>query len=327
MTLKRLTLPQPRIGLGLAALGRPGYINLGHGTDMPARRDVDAMRAHCHRMLDAAWQHGLRYVDAARSYGRAEAFLGDWLAGRPGGERPVVGSKWGYTYTADWQVDAEVHEVKEHSRAVLDRQWGETLEALGGPPDLYQIHSATLDSGVLENTAVLDRLAELRDSGTAIGLTTSGPGQADTLERAMAVEIDGRPLFDAVQATSNLFEPSAGGALEAASRAGMAVIVKEGVANGRLTARNDRRQDAERMALLDEIAARHGATRDAVAIAWLLAHPWVDMVLSGAGTEAQLAANVRGLEITLSPADMDALGALAEPAKVYWRTRGGLAWN
>ncbi|MEC9482583.1 MAG: aldo/keto reductase, partial [Halomonas sp.] len=116
MAEKRLNLPRPRIGLGLAALGRPGYINLGHGADMPDGRDVEAMRAHSHTMLDAAWRRGLRYVDAARSYGRAEVFLGDWLAGRPADERPTVGSKWGYTYTAGWQVDAEVHEAKEHSR-------------------------------------------------------------------------------------------------------------------------------------------------------------------------------------------------------------------
>ena len=327
MPNKRLTLPRPRIGLGLAALGRPGYINLGHGQDMPGSRDVDAMRAHCHRMLDVAWQRGLRYMDAARSYGQAEAFLGDWLAQRPAGERPVVGSKWGYTYTAGWRVEAEVHEVKEHSREVLDRQWGETLAALGGRPDLYQIHSATLDSGVLENAAVLERLGELRDQGVAIGLTTSGPAQAETLARAMDVEIAGHPLFDAVQATANLLEPSVLDQLERASGAGMAVIVKEAVANGRLTARNDRPEDAAAMRGLDDVAARHGVGRDAIAIAWLLDQSCVDMVLSGAGNEAQLVANLQASDVTLSPADRQSLAALAEPAGVYWQTRGGLSWN
>ncbi|MGM0516989.1 MAG: aldo/keto reductase [Pseudomonadota bacterium] len=327
MTNKRLTLPRPRIGLGLAALGRPGYINLGHGEDMPGRRDVDAMRAHCHTMLDRAWERGVRYVDAARSYGRAEAFLGAWLAGRAPAQRPVVGSKWGYTYTANWRIDAEVHEVKEHSRAVLDRQWTETLEALGGPPALYQIHSATLDSGVLENAPVLERLGELREAGTAIGLTTSGPRQADTLERAMGVEIDGRPLFDAVQATYNVLEPSIGPMLAAAADSGMAVIVKEGVANGRLSARNDRAADAGRMAVLDGIATRHQVTRDAVALAAVLARPWVDMVLSGAATDEQLAANLRALEISLSPDELGALDELAESPATYWETRGSLSWN
>ncbi|WP_322521394.1 aldo/keto reductase [Guyparkeria halophila] len=327
MSGKRLTLPRPRIGLGLAALGRPGYINLGHGEDMPDGRDVEAMRAHCHAMLDTAWQRGIRYVDAARSYGRAEAFLGDWLAERADEQRPAVGSKWGYTYTAGWRVDADVHEVKEHSRAVLDRQWGETLEALGFPPVLYQIHSATLDSGVLDNAAVLERLGELRDQGVAIGLTTSGPAQAETLARAMEVEIEGRPLFDAVQATANLFEPSVLGQLEKASEAGMAVIIKEAVANGRLTARNDRPKDAPALQTLDAVAGRHGVGRDALAIGWLLDHPFVDMVLSGAGNAEQLGSNLRALDITLAPPDREALAALAERPESYWSTRGGLDWN
>lgn len=327
MSEKRLTLPQPRIGLGLAALGRPGYINLGHGADMPDDRDVDSMRAHCHAMLDAAWQRGLRYVDAARSYGRAEAFLGDWLAARPADQRPSVGSKWGYTYTAGWQVDAEVHEIKAHTLEVLDRQWQETREALGMSPALYQIHSATLDSGVLENAEVLERLGQLRDQGVAIGLTTSGPAQARTLKRAMAVEIDGRPLFDAVQATCNLLEPSSLSMLEAASESGMAVIIKEAVANGRLTARNDRAEDAAAMQALDGVAGRQGATRDAVAMAALLARPWVDMVLSGAGTVEQLDANHRALDIRLSADDIRQLDGLAESPEVYWKTRGNLEWN
>ncbi len=327
MSNKRINLPTPRIGLGLAALGRPGYINLGHGEDMPDGRDVEAMRGHCHAMLDAAWQRGIRYVDAARSYGRAEAFLGDWLVGRADEQRPTVGSKWGYTYTAGWRVTASVHEVKEHSREVLDRQWHETLEALGFPPALYQIHSATLDSGVLENAAVLDRLGELRDQGVAIGLTTSGPAQAETLARAMTIEIEGRPLFDAVQATANLLEPSVLDQLEQASEAGMAVIIKEAVANGRLTARNDRPEDAAAMETLDAVAARHGVGRDAMAMGWLLDQPCVDMVLSGAGNAEQLASNLRALDVTLAPTDREALVALAERPESYWQRRGGLSWN
>lgn len=85
----------PRLGLGLAALGRPGYINVGHSSDL-STRDVDSMQQHCLAMLDAAWALGVRYFDAARSYGRAEEFLGSWLTSR--GIPPyavVVGSKWG----------------------------------------------------------------------------------------------------------------------------------------------------------------------------------------------------------------------------------------
>ena len=146
-----------RLGLGMAALGRPGYINLGHGQDLGAARDVPTMEANARRVLDAAWAAGIRYFDAARSYGLGEAFLGRWLEERAIPPAAVtVGSKWGYTYTADWRVDAEVHEVKEHSAAVLERQWRESSGHLGGYLKVYQIHSATFESGVLDNQEVLD---------------------------------------------------------------------------------------------------------------------------------------------------------------------------
>jgi aryl-alcohol dehydrogenase-like predicted oxidoreductase len=69
------------LGLGLAALGRPGYVNVGHDDDLPDH-DVEAMRHQTYAVLDAAYREGVRYVDAARSYGRAEEFLAGWLSQR-----------------------------------------------------------------------------------------------------------------------------------------------------------------------------------------------------------------------------------------------------
>jgi aryl-alcohol dehydrogenase-like predicted oxidoreductase len=203
--LGRTELSVSPLGLGLAALGRPGYINLGHADDLDHSYGVEDMKQHAHAMLDLAWAQGIRYFDVARSYGLGELFLGSWLATRnitP--DEVTVGSKWGYTYTAGWQVEAEKHEVKEHTLPVLQRQLRESQSHLGSHLDLYQIHSATLDSGVLENTAVLDELARLRDGGLLIGLSLSGPEQAETLYRAMEIRYGGEPLFGVVQATWNL---------------------------------------------------------------------------------------------------------------------------
>src|SRR5689334_383226 len=55
--------PVSAIGLGLAALGRPGYLNVGHGADIGADRSVDAMRARCWQVLDAARAAGVVYFD------------------------------------------------------------------------------------------------------------------------------------------------------------------------------------------------------------------------------------------------------------------------
>jgi aryl-alcohol dehydrogenase-like predicted oxidoreductase len=323
-TLGRTGLPVTRIGIGLAALGRPAYINLGHAEDLERTRAVEALRQRTADVLDAAWDAGIRYVDAARSYGRAEEFLASWLDGRPADRRPTIGSKWGYEYVGGWRLDAEEHEVKEHSLEMFRRQRDETAALLGDDLDLYQVHSLTLSTGALDDAALLDALADLRASGTAVGMSLSGPQQAATLERALTIERDGVGLFSAVQATWNVLEPSAGAMLAAAHEAGVGVIVKEGVANGRLTPRGP--DDAVR-AVLDPIAARTQVTVDAVALAAVLAEPWVDVVLSGVATVAHLRDNLRAFDVGLTAEDRAALAALAEPADRYWDRRSALAWR
>ena len=315
-TLGATGLPVTPLGLGLAALGRPGYINLGHAGDV-GDTAVEAMERHAHAVLDAAYEGGVRYFDAARSYGRAEAFLASWL-GRRGLSRSdvTVGSKWGYTYTADWRVDVDEHEVKDLTVSMLRRQLGETRALIGEHLALYQIHSATLESGVLDDPEVRDELARLREGGVRVGFTATGPRQAATIERAL--EVGG---FDAVQATWNLHERSATAALAAAHEAGLGVIVKEALANGRLTARGD----AE--ARLVAAARERGTTPDALALAAVLAQPWVDVVLSGAATVDTLRSNLAALDVEWDVRAEEALAPLEEPADEYWERRSELAWN
>jgi aryl-alcohol dehydrogenase-like predicted oxidoreductase len=279
-----------RLGLGLAALGRPGYLNIGHGAELGDDRSVAALRARTHDVLDAAYAAGIRDFDAARSYGRAEEFLGTWLRDR----RPddvTVSSKWGYVYTAAWGVDTQPPEVKHHDVDTFRRQLAETREHLGDWLALYQIHSATPDSGVLGDDAVL---AAMRETGLPIGVSASGTSQPETIDRAVALGI-----FSAVQATWNLHERAAAPALSRAHGAGLKVIVKEALANGRL------------------------AARDAEALAAALAQPWADVVLSGAASVDTLRSNLRARE-TEPPGE---LPELIEDSAAYWALRGSLAWN
>lgn len=316
-------------GLGLAALGRPGYITLGHAGDLQGDYSIAAMQARTHAMLDAAWHAGVRYFDAARSYGRAEEFLGTWLADHTFApdDRPVVGSKWGYAYTAEWKVQAERHEVKDHTLPLLQRQWQESRAALGDSINLYQIHSATLESGVLTRREVLAELAAMKHDGVCVGLSLSGANQNEGLAAALEVTVEGFLLFDTVQATWNILEPSCGPMLQAAANTGMGIIVKEALANGRLTARNQDPTFALQRARLTEIANRHSTTIDAVALAAVLAQPWAHVVLSGAATPDQLHSNLNALALTLSSGDWNAIHTLSETPQRYWATRSGLAWN
>jgi aryl-alcohol dehydrogenase-like predicted oxidoreductase len=279
-----------RLGLGLAALGRPGYLNIGHGAELGDDRSVDALRARTHAVLDAAYAAGIRDFDAARSYGRAEEFLGEWLRSRAP-EDVTVSSKWGYVYTAGWGVDTQPPEVKHHDVETFRRQYDETRGHLGDRLALYQIHSATPDSGVLSDDAVLSAIGEI---GIPIGVSVSGPAQAETIDRAVELGI-----FDAVQATWNLHERAAAPALARAHAAGLTVLVKEALANGRL------------------------AARDAEALAAALARPWADVVLSGAASVETLRSNLRARELP----DPGELADLAEDSEAYWALRSSLPWN
>ncbi|MFC4507079.1 MULTISPECIES: aldo/keto reductase [Streptomyces] len=318
--LASATTPTCHLGLGLAAVGRPGYINLGRDQDLPADRSVDALRTRTHELLDAAYAQGVRYFDAARSYGRSEEFLADWLTARPDAADVVVGSKWGYTYTADWTTDAERHEVKDHSVRTYDRQRAESAELLGDRLDLYQIHSVTPDSPALTDKELHARLAEAAAQGVTVGFSTSGPAQADAIRAALAVTVDGEPLFRTVQSTYNALETSAAPALAEAHDAGLTVIVKEGMANGRLA--GPHAPDA-----LKAVAAQSGLGCDAVALALALRQPWAGVVLSGAATAAQLASNLHAAVVDLDEDQLDGLAALAEDPRAYWEQRAALPWH
>jgi aryl-alcohol dehydrogenase-like predicted oxidoreductase len=318
--LASATTPTCRIGLGLAAVGRPGYINLGRDRDLPADRSVDALRARTHELLDAAYAQGVRYFDAARSYGRSEEFLADWLKARPDADDVVVGSKWGYTYTAGWSTDAERHEVKDHGLATYERQRAETDALLGDRLDLYQIHSMTPDSPALTDRELHARLAEAAAQGLTVGFSTSGPAQADAIRAALAVTVGGEPLFRTVQSTYNVLETSAGPALAEAHDAGLTVIVKEGMANGRLAEPHAPQE-------LKAVAEETGLGCDAVALAVVLRQPWAGVVLSGAATTGQLASNLHAAAVDLDDDRSARLAALAEEPRAYWERRGRLPWH
>ena len=279
-----------RLGLGLAALGRPGYLNVGHGTELGDDRSVAALRTRTFAVLDAAYAAGIRDFDVARSYGRGEEFLGEWLrAHNPSGVH--VSSKWGYVYTAGWQVDHDPPEVKHHDLATFQRQLNESRENLGEWLGLYQIHSATPESGVLADDELL---RVMQETDLSLGVSVSGVSQAETIDAALATG-----LFDAVQATWNLHERAAGEALGRAHARGLKVIVKEGLANGRLAAQDD------------------------VALAAALAQPWATVVLSGAASVEVLQSNLRARDV----APPGELPELVEDSEAYWATRAALDWN
>jgi aryl-alcohol dehydrogenase-like predicted oxidoreductase len=267
------------------------------------------MRDASWAVLDAAYAAGVRWVDVARSYGLAEEFLAGWLASRSPRD-VIVSSKWGYAYVGDWRLDAAVHEQKSHTLDRFHTQWAESTALLGTHLALYQVHSLTPDSPLFEDLALQDALAALP---VRVGFSTSGPAQAEVVRRALTLERHGVQVFTAVQSTWNILEPSAGPALAEAHASGAHVLVKEGMANGRLAV-----DPPEPVA---DLAKSLYVGPDAIALAAALAQPWADTVLSGAAGTHQLASNLTALSISKPD-----LPNLAEPPTEYWKHRSALPW-
>ncbi|MFD5538886.1 aldo/keto reductase, partial [Streptomyces sp. NPDC127079] len=152
------------------------------------------------------------------------------------------------------------------------------------------------------------------------GYTPSPPAPPPPTRPARPLTVEGEPLFRTVQSTFNVLETSAAPALAEAHEAGLTVIVKEGMANGRLAAPHA--PDAVRA-----VAEETGLGCDAVALAFVLRRPWAGVVLSGAATLTQLASNLHAAVVDLDEAQLARLAALAEDPRAYWEHRGSLPWH
>ena len=152
-----------------------------------------------------------------------------------------------------------------------------------------------------------------------IGLTVSGSRQSDVIRRALDIHVDGVRLFQVVQATWNLLERSAASALADAKAADCGVIIKEALANGRLTSRA-----AAVPSELTAFADAHHTTVDAISIAAAIAQPWADVVLSGAVTTDQLRSNLHAIELAGSATGFP---HVAQTPAEYWSRRRALAWQ
>jgi aryl-alcohol dehydrogenase-like predicted oxidoreductase len=78
---------------------------------------------------------------------------------------------------------------------------------------------------------------------------------------------------------------------------------------------------------LARAAGRVGANEDAVALAAVLARPWVDTVLSGASTVAQLESNLAAVQVRWDDSLDAELAPIVEQPEQYWKTRSSLPWT
>ena len=313
-----------QLGLGTAALGRPQYINVRQ--EECDNSNLAEFRKQSFSVLENAYNSGIRYFDTAPGYGLAEELILEWLQTK--NDKTIeVGTKWGYTYTANFDANATVHEVKEHSLSKLNEQWNFSKRLL---PFLkvYQIHSATLETGVLENKEVLEQLALLKkEYNLKIGLTTTGTNQIEIIKKALDVLVDGEQIFDLFQVTYNFLDQSLLEISAELIRQNKSIVIKEALANGRVF-RNPKYAHYNKMyTTLESLAKKHNVGVDAVSLKYCEQTVSNSIVLSGASNTEQLQENLKLNTFSLSDGEIEVLNSFKVSPEFYWNERKKLQWN
>lgn len=311
------------IGLGTAALGRPQYINLRQET---SKMDLKSFREQSFSVLERAYQLGVRYFDTAPGYGLAENLLLEWLITKNDSSIQIA-TKWGYTYIANFDSNAKIHEIKEHSLEKLNEQW-QVSKAFLPNLKVYQVHSATLETGVLENKAILERLAFLKNEyQIEIGITTTGANQTEVIKKALDVSVNGEQLFDAFQVTYNVLDQSLKAVSKELIRQNKRIIIKEALANGRLF-RNARYNHYLKLYdVLEEISKTHNVGVDVIALKFCEQTIVKSLVLSGVSNIVHLESNLKADTVILSEDDISMLKNFKIDKTNYWQERKQLQWN
>jgi len=318
-------LETTKIGLGLAAIGRPEYINLRQEPDPD--KSLMSYRNRALELLDAAYKRGIRHFDTAPSYGKGEDFLIEWYR-KSHVKDAVFSTKWGYTYVANWEIGYQgKHEIKEHSLGKLNEQWQKSKDLMPAL-NIYQVHSATFESGVLDNTEVLRRLHEIKiKHGIKIGMSVSGSDQARLLDEASTILIEGKPLFDSFQVSYNILESTTHQMVGQLLSAGKTIIIKEALANGRLLPNSKLPQYNELYQVLTGLGSKYKVGADAIALRYVIDNLKPTTVLSGASSLIQLNGNLKALGFRLEEKELSQLSTYGMEAQAYWHERSELKWH
>ncbi len=312
------------LGLGTAAIGRPLYINVRQ--ESPKAFSLPRFRESGLQVLEDAYDQGIRFFDTAPGYGMAEELLVEWLK-KKNDPSISVSTKWGYTYVADFNPDAVTHEVKEHSVDKLKEQW-EFSRMLLPYLKIYQIHSATFETGVLHNHGILELLHRLKkEHDIIIGLTTTGFNQVEVIKEALMVEVENEKLFQSIQCTFNILDQSVLKLKDILTEANVELIIKEALANGRLIVKKSHSRYQKLYKYLTTLALKYNVGIDAIVLRYCIDCFPNAIVLSGANNCTHLSANLKAQQFSLNHVELKQLRSMKVDSKGYWEERALLSWN
>jgi aryl-alcohol dehydrogenase-like predicted oxidoreductase len=271
------------------------------------------------RIMDAAWELGITTFDTADAYGggQSETMIGKWMASR--GVRPEIATK-----TFNPMAEGEDHGL---ARTRITRQIESSLDRLGvDAVDLYLAHEFDPDVPVDETVATFEGLIQLKLI-KAYGVSNFDAKQLGEILGS------GKPAL--VQNSYSLLDRTdEGGVAQLCAELGIAYTPYGPLGGGWLTGKYRRDEpvpEGSRMAMrpepyehlqrsetftalerLAKFATRRGVEPATLAIAWLLAQPWVTAVVVGPRRPKHLEPALRALERPLSKAEADEVAAIFE---------------
>ena len=304
-----------RVGFGAWAIGGGGWSFAWGSQD-----DDESIAAMRH-----AVERGVNWIDTAAVYGlgHSEELVGRLLRDYPAGDRPYVFTKCGLVWDAQRPM---VQSLRIGEPSSLRREVEQSLTRLGVEQiDLYQMHWPAEDGTSLE--VYWQTLLDLKTEGKvrAVGLSNHKVDRLEAAERLGHV--------DTLQPPFSLIRRDALDAELPWCRArGTGVIVYSPMQSGLLTGSFSEARAAalgaddwrsrspefqsprlqSNLALADAlrpIAARHGTTVGAIAVAWTLAAQGVTGAIVGARNPAQVDGWIDAGRIELTPQDLAEVGS------------------
>jgi aryl-alcohol dehydrogenase-like predicted oxidoreductase len=301
--------------------------NFGGVGSAPAFFGQGTSKSEAFRLMDAAWDLGIRAFDTADAYGggASESWIGEWLATKPSAVRDQL-----VVETKTFNPMSTGHD-RGLSRTRILRQIDTSLARLGVERvPLYTAHDFDPDVPQEETLSAFDELVR---SGK-IGAVGASNFTAEQLAEAVEIsELEGLVRYEWVQNSFSLLEqgdsetvfpvchehglgyeafgPLAGGWL--AGRYRRDQPYPEG---SRMTQRPEPYADYAREDIYDALealereAGERGVSMAGLALAWLLSSPDVTAVVIGPGREEQLRPAVEALELRLAPAEREHLRGL-----------------
>ena len=321
--------PLGRTGLSVSELAL-GAMTFGEG--MPPITKVDQTGAD--RLVGMALDAGVNLIDTADVYadGRSEEILGRALG--PRRDEVLVATKCGFGPggpTNDGGLSA-LHVIRA-CEASLRRLGADHI-------DLYQIHKPDPATPFDETARALDDLVRrglVRYVGfcnlwswraaLAVshqrqhGLATFASAQMYYSLLGRGLEAEFLPCIDELGAGVLVWSPLAAGYLSGKYRTPPDADHPD---QGRRTTMGfppvDEDLGARVLAVVDEVAAAHGATPAQVAIAWLLSRRTVTSVIVGVSSEDQLRSNLGAADLDLTDDEIARLDEISDPARhvPYW---------